>query len=1444
MNVSHKLTFSILSIFLLLAFVAVPVMAHAPGSVDNNGVLIGSHTHPVTVLIPAVAADPNTNTPARAEVPIHGDHPTATISVKSGQGNVRGNMVAVIADDAATTDVEENEFTLLVTFNVDVVDAGTQASIADDNSDIANGDLAATDFLFSVLDGNNGTITAPTLDIVRVNDGAASPAITDAGRKQFEITVDSTVFPSGTADAADEELTFRIRLNADTIFSLQKPEILPNGITTVDVPGGGNIQSGTLMLTLVKELPPADVAPDTEKPTVTLGTPEASGGKINFPYTVSETAGKDVLLTEGEIEVENGTAEITDSHIVVTPDSVTSKVTVTVKANAVTDTAGNKSEASEPKSFTPKGYVPTITITSADGTDDDAGKIIFTIDFSEAPASFNVNHITTENAPDLRLTDLMMVDVPDDVDDVTQRYTLTIDPVDDSQAVKVTIKAAVLMTKSGGHSFDLATDSHTLAGAPVVSGKDPTMATIPSLFAFQIPANSYVVLVRNALTTPRQDGLSFRDVPDSKVVVWDNMPDLWERLFDRGYEGGGALVLRSSYGDAAADRPKVGTVGISEIMWAIDVGNYGVYRGTDRTNNRNKVWLDSQWVEVHNLNERAVNVLIYAQTGRDLVGTGNVVGNTQAGDTIHGNPGGMVVDVMTNFFNGSDRGSSGWDIPGANGNSKAGVDFISMARQPKRGSFNLTRRHEDKNDKPLDGLYAKTGGSEQSLDGRASGSWAAGSVIYEREDTDIPAGTTAALPLTYDYLGTPGHPNTRAPASHIARNDRTSVPSNTVIINEVANRNDVFKAYEWIELRNVSGADINLRNYLISIVEAVDSDKVLYQFPANDNAWIAAGGVFLLVASDPSGNPNHPLAAGYNVDKNDEDQVPGTRKNPVRYKVADVGGVPGFGNGRNAGESVKTLPDSGKFVLILRRPDNGEGHRSGADGGKGVAERGKDDPDKIVDIAGWHDNLKKTGFDNAVSSTDLWPLRSFRAPNFSLNSFQPETVHFRQRGAHGLGGVNDAASGVGAHENKNEGGKAAFRDEVYSGIGYKRQASKTSFHGGSPGYHGNVSGRVDATANAAQVIISEIMLSQGNGRVKLPQWIELYNPSKTHAVNLTDNAGWRLVIENPDRAPIRTIHFKSNKHNVKTIQPNETVLIVSSAARDYGGDTLARGTVFPATRVLNAYTVLKGEIFEMASRTDLLVDPKAFNIKLLDGKTTNNKPDGRYVGDISDEIGNLDGNPRTNDAAAWEFPSGITADGDRTSLIRIFDEGVARDGTGEVEPLAGTRGNMPTRMDGVVDMKYSWIHSVDTAGFKQNFVRHTWYGAESDYGTPADRTGQTLPVELSHFRPTLENGEVVIRWTTESELNNAGFNIYRSDTRDGEYKQVNSELIEGAGTTGERNTYKWIDASAKPNVVYYYQIEDVSFAGERQTLQTTKLKGLISARGKATTTWGELKEVQ
>ena len=969
--------------------------------------------------------------------------------------------------------------------------------------------------------------------------------------------------------------------------------------------------------------------------------------------------------------------------------------------------------------------------------------------------------------------------------------TLTIP--DDQAAGEVTI--TISWTMAGRE------DGSQMLTYTVTRDSNPTSPS--NIMLVEIPANSYVVLVRAESDT--EGALKFPDVPPVNgdpvdVQVWSDMPDLHDLFLRSAQNRGGALVLRKSANASDNDMqdedgnnigslatPAVGTVGISEIMWARDLRN-----GTPAEQ------AAGQWIELQNLNSKPVRVLIYAQKGADGLVSGGVLVNTAAGDSLLGNPGGMVIDAIQNIRNDGNQAAGGWDVKGKEGNSVTGEPFASMHRILP-----------DKKSK-----YENADGSRyNNRKGTNGGHWAESGGAYVRGQTTHTSGGVTNVPLLFDYRGTPGDVNNRTGIQLHTPAGRTNVPANSVVFNEIANLNNA--DYNWIELRNVTGNEINLRNYLISIVTGVGTDKVLYQFPANDNAKIPANGVFLLVATDPRdvhAQPSvHPLAIGYNVDKNPEDQIRGLGDNPPRYKV--VGPLTYPANNSN-------------FVLILRRPDNHEGHRSGQDGGKGVAETGENDLDKIVDIAGYHPNLTKDNYPNPVSSTKMWPLQGFgRGPQFDRNRFDKNTVHYRARHS-----THDGLAGAGAHENVND-GRAAFQNAGYTGIGYKRQAASSNVNGGSPGYHGIENGR---TASGAKLVISEIMLNQGEGRRSLPQWIEIHNPTDK-AINLSADSGWRIVIEE-ERIALRTINFKA-KGSVKWVQPNQTVLVVSGSARDLGSDYLPASVVFPATRVFNVFRELKDH-FSMTNATDPFLNTNSFNLKLIDGQ-----------GNTSDEIGNLDGNVRTSDTAKWEFSKDtITKDGLRTSLIRVTDEGVARNGLSidesNVLPLGAKQiDDMVNLARHQIPMKYSWVRA-SQADLGIINIRHTWYGSEEDYGTPLHREGAVLPVQLSSFRPALEDGKVVIRWTTESELDNAGFNIYRSESRNGEFTQVNEQLIQGNGTTAERSNYKWVDTSAKPGVAYFYQIEDVSFAGERQTLRTTKMKGLISAENKLTTKWGELKEVQ
>jgi hypothetical protein len=104
-----------------------------------------------------------------------------------------------------------------------------------------------------------------------------------------------------------------------------------------------------------------------------------------------------------------------------------------------------------------------------------------------------------------------------------------------------------------------------------------------------------------------------------------------------------------------------------------------------------------------------------------------------------------------------------------------------------------------------------------------------------------------------------------------------------------------------------------------------------------------------------------------------------------------------------------------------------------------------------------------------------------------------------------------------------------------------------------------------------------------------------------------------------------------------------------------------------------------------------------------------------------------------------------------------------------------------------------------------------------------------LPVELGDFRAEVEKDGIRLLWTTESEIHNKGFYVYRS-TDDKTYSKI-SGLIPGNGTTSETSTYSFMDKNVKYGQVYYYKISDV----EEITLKETYHGPLAVIAGKGQT---------
>jgi len=90
--------------------------------------------------------------------------------------------------------------------------------------------------------------------------------------------------------------------------------------------------------------------------------------------------------------------------------------------------------------------------------------------------------------------------------------------------------------------------------------------------------------------------------------------------------------------------------------------------------------------------------------------------------------------------------------------------------------------------------------------------------------------------------------------------------------------------------------------------------------------------------------------------------------------------------------------------------------------------------------------------------------------------------------------------------------------------------------------------------------------------------------------------------------------------------------------------------------------------------------------------------------------------------------------------------------------------------------------------------------------------GPTL-INLAYFAAHPATGNVILKWSTESEIDNAGFNLYRSQTEDGEYIKINNVLIAAQGSPGQGASYEFIDTAVQNRKTYWYKLEDIDLNG-------------------------------
>jgi hypothetical protein len=98
--------------------------------------------------------------------------------------------------------------------------------------------------------------------------------------------------------------------------------------------------------------------------------------------------------------------------------------------------------------------------------------------------------------------------------------------------------------------------------------------------------------------------------------------------------------------------------------------------------------------------------------------------------------------------------------------------------------------------------------------------------------------------------------------------------------------------------------------------------------------------------------------------------------------------------------------------------------------------------------------------------------------------------------------------------------------------------------------------------------------------------------------------------------------------------------------------------------------------------------------------------------------------------------------------------------------------------------------------------------------------GYVVPVELISFSATTIKGFPVLRWTTATEMNNDGFELFRISGEN----SIKIATIKGKGTTTEQTVYEFTDNELNNNSRLYH-LYQIDFDGSRHFLGEASVEG-------------------
>ena len=167
-----------------------------------------------------------------------------------------------------------------------------------------------------------------------------------------------------------------------------------------------------------------------------------------------------------------------------------------------------------------------------------------------------------------------------------------------------------------------------------------------------------------------------------------------------------------------------------------------------------------------------------------------------------------------------------------------------------------------------------------------------------------------------------------------------------------------------------------------------------------------------------------------------------------------------------------------------------------------------------------------------------------------------------------------------------------------------------------------------------------------------------------------------------------------------------------------------------------------------------------------------------------------------------------------------------------------------------INVPKSYFDNTNFAGCSSNWFVHTadigwqfqpcgggWSGGSNIISAPKPGCNLNLntccpdvncctptAINLSSFTAAACDEAVMLKWETETENNNFGFNIYRAESEDGVFVKINGDIIPTKGSTTNGASYQLTDTDVQKGKAYYYLLKDFDENGAENTSGQVNVK--------------------